>query len=96
MTIGITMMKRMTAKAADLPPSKFRNWVYISLAITEVSFAPAVMVRTMSKTFSEAIEMVVNTTTNEERIPGSVTLAKRCQALAPSSSAASNCSIGTP
>lgn len=38
---------------------------------------------------------VVTTTTIAERMPGTVTLRKRCQAFAPSSSAASFCSGGT-
>ncbi len=70
--------------------------MYISLAMTLVSKLPAVMVRTMSNTLSVAMEMVVTTTTSEPRIPGSVTFVKRCQALVPSSCAASICSVGTP
>ena len=54
----------------DRPASKLRNWVYISFARTEVLLAPAVIVRTMSKTFSEAIEIVVSTTMSAGRMPG--------------------------
>ena len=39
--------------------------MYISFAMTDVLFAPAVMVRTMSNTFSEAIEIVVSTTMSD-------------------------------
>ena len=52
----------MTANAALRPASNFVNWVYISFAMTEVPKLPPVIVRTMSKTFSEAIEIVVRTT----------------------------------
>ena len=70
--------------------------MYISFATTLVLKFPAVIVRTMSKTFSVAIEIVVSTTTSEPRMPGTVTLRNRCQAFVPSSSAASICSVGTP
>ncbi len=46
-------------------------WVYISLATTLVSKLPPVIVRTMSKTFSVAIEIVVSTTISAGRMPGS-------------------------
>ena len=70
--------------------------MYISLATTLVLKFPAVIVRTMSKTLRVAIEMVVSTTTSEERIPGTVTFEKRCHAFVPSSCAASICSVGMP
>ena len=54
------------------------------------------MVRTMSNTLSDAIEIVVSTTMSEGRMPGTMTLMKRCHAFVPSSSAASICSVGTP
>ena len=50
----------------------------------------------MSKTLRDAIEIVVSTTMSDGRIDGIVTFQKRCQALVPSSCAASTCSIGTP
>ncbi|BDZ37416.1 hypothetical protein GCM10025863_32940 [Microbacterium suwonense] len=49
----------------------------------------------MSYTFSDMIVMVVSTTISEDRMPGTVTFVKRCQAFVPSSSAASICSTGT-
>ena len=63
--------------------------MYISLATTEVSYCPAVIVRTMSKTFSVPMVMVVTTTISEPRMVGMVTLRNCCHALAPSMRAAS-------
>ena len=97
MTIGMTMTKSTRASAEPCPNSpRLKACVYISFATTEVSKLPPVMARTMSNTFSVAIEMVVTTTTSVPRIPGTVTFQNCCQGLAPSSLDASMISTGTP
>src|SRR5660398_238622 len=97
MTIGMTKMNRTTASAApkDSRPSTKLS-TYLLLAAMSVSLRPCVSVRTMSETLSEAIVMVVRTTTSVARMAGIVMNRKRCQGLAPSSDAASFISMGTP
>ena len=90
-------MNRKTANAAPRPFSPdWNDWVYISLATTEVSNWPPVIVRTMSKTFSVPTVIVLNTTTTARPDARQRHVAEHLRVVTPSSRAASTISVGMP